>query len=77
MFDNYIRPVGNYYESAFGFMPMISIWVILFWTILVFGLIYVFNLPLIFYSIVGVLFLGYYMYIRKKRIDKKVYGLEW
>lgn len=77
LFDDYIRPVGNLYERTFGFMPMINNWVIIFWTILIFGFVYAFNLSIIFYWIIGVLFFSYYFYIRKKRIEKKVYGLEW
>lgn len=77
LFDDYIRPVGNLYERALGFMPMIRIWVIIFWVIPLMIIVYALNLSIIFYGIIGVLFLSYYFYIRKKRIEKKIYGLEW
>ena len=77
LFDEYIRPVGHLYEKSLGFMPIMSFWVMAFWFIFLFGIIYVFNLPIISYYIIGILFLGYYFYCLKKRMDKKVYGLKW
>ena len=77
LFDEFIRPVGSVYERAFGFMPTISLWVIIFWIFFIFGFLYLLNLSIIFYWIAGLPLLIYYFYIRKKRIEKKVYGLEW
>jgi hypothetical protein len=77
LFDDYIRPVGSLYEKTFGFMPMISTWVIIFWAVLLFGFLYAFNFSVIFYWIVGIPLVAYYFYITKKRVNKKVYGLEW
>ena len=77
LFTEYIRPVGSLYENSYGFMPNISWWIIIFWAIFSFGILYVFNLSIIFYIIIGVFFISYYIYILKKRIEKKVYGLGW
>ena len=77
LFDEYIRPVGNLYEKTLGFMPMISSWVIIFWCICLFGVVYIFNLSVIFYYIIGLFLSSYYFYILKKRAENKVYGLKW
>lgn len=77
LFDEYIKPVGSLYESAFGFMPAISLWVLIFWGIFLFGVLYMFNLSIIFYCIIGILLSGYYFYFLNKKLGKKVYGLEW
>jgi hypothetical protein len=77
LFDEYLRPVGNLYEDVLGFMPIIRFWVIFFWCIFLFGVLYMFNLSIIFYCIIGIIFSSYYLYNFKKRIEKKVYGLKW
>lgn len=74
LFNEFIRPVGRIYEVEFDFMPMINLWVIFFWIIICFSILYILNLSIIFYCIVGVLLIVYYIYVLKKRIDKKVYG---
>lgn len=77
LFDQYIRPVGNLYEETFGFMPVMSLWVIIFCCIALFSILYIFNLSLILYFVIGVIVLCYYFYLLKKKMDKKVYGLKW
>ena len=77
LFDEYIRPVGNLYEKNLGFMPMMSVWVICFWVIVLFGIMFIFRLSIIFYCVIGILLASYYIYLLKKRTEKKVYGLKW
>lgn len=77
LFDQYIKPVGSLYESVFGFMPAISSWVLIFWGIFLFGVLYMFNLSITFYYIIGILLSGYYFYFLNKKLGKKVYGLKW
>ena len=77
LFDEYIRPVGNLYERTLGFMPMISSWVIIFWAIVLFSFLYVFNLSIIFYAAIGIFLSSYYIYVLIKKTEKKVYGLKW
>lgn len=74
LFNEFIRPVGRLYEDEFGFMPMINLWVICFWVVVCFSVLYILNLPIIVYCLVGLTLLVYYGYVFKKRIDKKVYG---
>lgn len=74
LFNEFIRPVGRLYEDEFAFMPMINLWVICFWMIVCFSVLYILNLSIIVYCIVGLPLLVYYGYVFKKRIDKKVYG---
>lgn len=74
LFNEFIRPVGWLYEDEFGFLPMINLWVICFWIFICFSILYILNLSIIIYCIVGVPLLVYYSYVLKKRVDKKVYG---
>lgn len=77
LFDEYIRPVGSLYENACGFMPVIRLWVLIFWGVFLFGILYMFNLSITFYCIIGLILSGYYFYFFKKKLEKKVYGLKW
>ncbi len=77
LFDQYIKPVGNLYERTFGFMPVMSLWVIAFWCIALFGILYIFNSPVLVYLVIGIVILCYYFYLLKKKMNKKVYGLKW
>lgn len=77
LFDDYIRPVGDFFEHSSGFMPMISNWVIIYWIIFFCLLFFAFNLSIIFYAVIGALFLSYYFYIRKKKAENRIYGLGW
>ena len=77
LFNEYIRPVGQLYENNVDFMPNISSWIIIFWAIVLFGILYMFNLSIVFYLIIGIFLSSYYIYVLKKRKEKKVYGLEW
>ena len=77
LFDQYIRSIGNLYERAFGFAPVLSLWVFVFWSIVLFSVLYIFNLSIILYFIIGIIVLCYYFYLLKKKRDKKVYGFKW
>ena len=77
LFDEYIRPVGTLYENAFKFMPVISLWVLIFWAIVLSAILYMFNLSMGFYFVIGILFFGYFFYFLKKKWGKRVYGLKW
>ena len=70
LFDEHIRPVETIYERAFGFMPTISLWVIIFWIFFIFGFLYLLNLSIIFYWIAG-LHVVNLLFLHKKEENRK------
>jgi hypothetical protein len=76
-FENYVRPVGKYYEDDFNFVPMFSLWIASFWIITFLFIEYIFNLPFVVMFMTGFLIFIYYIYILVKRMNNKVYGFMW
>ena len=77
VYEEYIKPIGSLYENAFGFMPAISLWVVIFWVACLYGILYLFSASMNFYIIIGIIPSGYYLYFLKKKSERKVYGLKW
>jgi len=74
LFNQYIRPLTPFFKQLKGFHMAFRFWIVILWTLCLFGLVYLLKVSFYFYIVLGVLFIFFIarqLYFDKK---KKTYG---